>query len=80
MSMKLNESAIERDPNRVFSTAQVTELLNVHPVTVWRWVRAGHFPAPIKLGVRRIGWPATLIEQWIANQPKVSYGRDHTAA
>lgn len=38
-------------PNTLLTEAQVRERLGgVSHVTVWRWVRAGQFPAPIKPG------------------------------
>jgi prophage regulatory protein len=33
---------------------------------VWRLVRAGHFPAPLKLGLGTNGWLSGEIDDWIA--------------
>jgi prophage regulatory protein len=78
--MKLNQGAIDRDPNRVISTGELTALLGVNVVTIWRWCRAGRFPAPIKLGIRRNGWRADEISAWLAARPKANYGGDRSAA
>lgn len=32
--------------------------------TLWRRVKAGTFPPPVKLGSRRNGWPADEIDAW----------------
>jgi hypothetical protein len=40
--------------------------LPVGPATVWRWVRAGNFPAPFKLGEKTTVWDAAEVEAFIA--------------
>ena len=40
-------------------------LLPVSPATVWRWVRAGKFPAPFKLGEGTTVWDAALVDDFI---------------
>ncbi len=37
-------------------------------VTVWRWVQAGHFPAPIRIGLRKIAWRERDIETWLSRR------------
>jgi prophage regulatory protein len=32
--------------------------------TIWRWVREGKFPKPIKLGPRTSAWRESDIELW----------------
>lgn len=44
--------------------------------TLWRRVRAGTFPPPVELGVNAIGWPASVIEAWLANRPTRTYGAE----
>lgn len=33
-------------------------------------VKGGHFPRPIKLGARSVGWRAEDIDAWIAARPE----------
>ena len=33
--------------------------------TLWRWVDAGTFPKPMKIGVRAIAWDSCDIDAWI---------------
>lgn len=35
-------------------------------VSIWRKVRNKDFPAPIRLGVRAIGWRVADVEAWLA--------------
>lgn len=38
--------------------------LPVSPATIWRWVAAGEFPAPVKLSGGVTAWPAEAIKAW----------------
>jgi len=35
-------------------------------VSIWRKIRNKDFPAPIRLGVRAIGWRVADVEAWLA--------------
>ncbi len=50
------------------STQQNQGKLPVTPVTIWRWVKEGHFPKPYKLGPRVTVWSAEEVDTWIENQ------------
>jgi prophage regulatory protein len=36
--------------------------------TVWEMVSAGHFPRPIRIGPRRVGWLAAEVDAWLAER------------
>ncbi|MNU03290.1 Prophage CP4-57 regulatory protein (AlpA) [compost metagenome] len=36
--------------------------------TIYSMVKAGEFPAPVKLGVRAVAWPSHLVNQWLADR------------
>jgi predicted DNA-binding transcriptional regulator AlpA len=40
----------------------------VSPATIWRWVSAGKFPKPIKLGPCVTAWHTADIERFLAAQ------------
>lgn len=42
--------------------------LPVSPATVWRWVRAGEFVAPFKLGEATTVWSVEEVDAWLAQQ------------
>ena len=44
--------------------------------TLWRRVRAGTFPPPHELGKSAIGWPASVIDAWLANRLRRTYGAE----
>ena len=43
-------------------------LLPVGPATIWRWVRAGKFPAPYKLGAGTTVWDAPAVDNFLAER------------
>ena len=50
------------------STPKKAGLLPVSPATIWRWVRDGKFPKPIKLGASVTGWPVEDIHAFVASR------------
>ena len=52
----------------------VTEATGLSRVTVWRYVRAGNFPAPVRLGPNAVGWRTSAVEAWIASREKAAGG------
>lgn len=52
---------------------QVLQLVPISPATLWRRVKAGEFPAPVKLGPRITAWEADAVRQWLDEQkPRVA--------
>jgi prophage regulatory protein len=43
----------------------VAERVKFHPVHVRRLIKAGKFPAPIRLGENRVAWIETEINEWL---------------
>lgn len=42
-------------------------LIPVSPATIWRWVRAGRFPKPVKLGPGVTAWRGADLIAFIEN-------------
>ena len=54
---------------KVLRRADVLELLGIRPVTLYRWVKDGKFPAPMHLGAGRIiAWRKADVEAWLDRQ------------
>jgi len=47
---------------------QLAKMLGVSTVTLWRWRKERILPEPLSIGPRFIGWPPSVIEQWIDDQ------------
>jgi len=52
----------------IATTPTKTGILPVSPAPIWRWVRDGKFPKPLKLGACVTGWYAADIEAFIAQR------------
>ena len=56
------------DLEHFLSRAQVRRLLGVGQTTLERMVKRGDFPAPIKLGARRVAWPVSDFRRWVEDR------------
>ena len=41
--------------------------------TLWRWIRAGTFPAPVQISENKIGFYDDEVSEWEHSRPRVSY-------
>ncbi|MBV5331571.1 AlpA family phage regulatory protein [bacterium] len=48
--------------------SHVLEVVPFSAATLWRCVKAGKFPAPVKLSERVTAWRTSDVRQWLANQ------------
>ena len=63
-------------PSRMLRFPEVIERTGLSRTTIWRRVRAKTFPAPIQLGANSIGWPESVIIEWVESRPVVAYATD----
>jgi len=40
-------------------------LLKISPATIYRWIKEGNFPPPVRLGANMVRWKASDIEAWM---------------
>lgn len=66
--MKAHFDSWRPDPNRdhIYREPNVVEVTGLSRSTIWRRIRAGDFPPPIRLSPGTKGWKASDIQQWIA--------------
>ena len=55
---------------QILRVADLVALLNLSRTTIWRMRRAGEFPQPIRLSANAVGWPAHVIDEWLAQRPQ----------
>ena len=68
---------------RIIRLAVILERTNLSRTTIWRKIRAGDFPTPIKLGPNSIGFDEDEYDEWFAALPRVTYAaspKEGTAA
>jgi len=47
-----------------FSDSQIAKKYGVHRSTLWRWVKTGNFPKPVKLSPGCTRWAENLVNEW----------------
>ena len=47
---------------------QVEKLFQVSRPTLYRWIKQGKFPKPIRLGANMVRWKASDIEAWLTER------------
>ncbi|MDA2927997.1 AlpA family phage regulatory protein [Acidobacteria bacterium AH-259-G07] len=40
-------------------------------MTLKRWIEAGDFPSPVRLGINTIAWHATEVKEWLDAREQV---------
>ena len=56
--------------DRLFTRHQVEARCGIARTTVYRLMRSGQFPEPIRVGPRAVRWPAAEVEAWIRDRPR----------
>jgi predicted DNA-binding transcriptional regulator AlpA len=51
----------------------VPHMIPVSPATLWRWVREGIFPKPVRLSSRVTAWRIEDVEGWIKSRKSESF-------
>lgn len=46
----------------------IPAIVPIKPTTLWRWVREGLFPTPVKIGPNITAWRAEDIRAWCEQQ------------
>lgn len=57
------------EPTKVLRVTEVARLLGIGLTTLYRWRAEGTFPAPKRLGERRVGYTRDQIDEWLATRP-----------
>ena len=58
--------------DRILRTPEVVRITGLSKTTIWRRVKSGDFPAPVRLGnmaTRSIGWRSGQVQDWLNTRP-----------
>lgn len=67
------QSALTPDSiNRYLSRRQVMGLTGLSETTLWRTVRRGELPRPVRLTPGRVAWPEAIILAWLERRALVA--------
>lgn len=58
-------------PSRVLRMREVSNTVGFKPAWIYRLIREGQFPAPVKIGKRAVAWRSDEIGEWIASRERV---------
>ncbi len=47
---------------------EVLRIIGIDPVTLWRWRKAGAFPAPVRLSRQTLRWREPDIAAWLESR------------
>ena len=53
---------------RLIGRKEVLILIGISNATLWRWIKAGRFPAPLKIGKKKVAWRSSVLATWIAQR------------
>lgn len=53
---------------KYFSDKHLSERYDVSRATIWRWVREGKFPSPVRITKGCTRWKLSDVEAWEADQ------------
>ena len=45
---------------RLIGRKEVLILIGISNATLWRWIKAGRFPAPLKIGKEKVAWRSSV--------------------
>jgi prophage regulatory protein len=55
-------------PERILRKPEVRDRVGLSDTTLWRRVRDGEFPQPIRISKGSVGWLESEVDQWIAER------------
>ncbi len=54
--------------DRLIREDKLRDSLGVSHATIWRWVRSGHFPKPIRIGQAAVAWLEDEVREWVESK------------
>jgi len=55
---------------KIIRRKEVERITGLSKASIYRKMRTGAFPLPLKLGARAVAWRADEIHEWIENRPR----------
>ena len=58
--------------DQLLTRLEVEKRCRIARTTIYRLMRCGQFPEPIRIGPRAVRWPQSEIEAWLAARPRAT--------
>lgn len=68
VGQKKGRRTVAADPDYLRQSDLIPAMLPFSPATLWRKVKAGEFPAPVKLSAAVTAWRRDQVEAWVAER------------
>lgn len=69
---------------RILRKHEVLDVTGISAATVYRWIKDGLFPRPVKLGPNSVGWREADVLSWLESREPIDdlqrHHDQHTAA
>ena len=65
--------------DRLLRRGEVELRCGLARTSIYRMMRAGKFPEPVKVGPRAVRWAKSEIEKWVAERPRAGGDRGGSA-
>ena len=65
-------------PDQLLKRHAVEKRCQISRSAIYRLMRAGQFPEPIRIGPRAVRWPESEIEAWLESRPRATGDRPAT--
>lgn len=56
--------------SNLLTRRQVEARFGIAKTTIYRLMRSGAFPEPVRIGARAVRWPEHEITSWLASRPR----------
>ena len=61
-------SSKHSDERYIRQSQLIPDIIPISSATLWRWVKSGRFPAPVKLGPGVTAWEMRRVAEFLANR------------
>ena len=62
---------------KLLTRQQVEEITGLSRDSIYRLMRLGEFPKPIRIGIKAVRWPERELETWIDSRPRATGDGPH---
>ena len=69
--MSSNQDQQTNNRPQLVSLRTTMKLVSASRSSIYRWIHANSFPAPVRIGERAIAFKLSELEKWIESRPRV---------
>ncbi|WP_193085512.1 AlpA family phage regulatory protein [Halomonas sp. 3F2F] len=62
--------SLDEEKNQYLSDLCICKRYKISRSTLWRWIKDGHMPAPVRIGPRAVRWSLSALLSWERSKQK----------